>query len=66
MYEATPEDFNRLTGIRDGAGSGSGGPSGVFVARLQGLPYRVSQQDIVRRVWLVVICSLLGYKDSLL
>ena len=44
MYEATVEDFSRVAG---GGGGGGGGASNVFVARLQGLPYRVTEDEIV-------------------
>lgn len=40
------EDFNRVAGSGGGGGGGGGG-SNVFVARLQGLPYRVTGEEIV-------------------
>ena len=47
VYEATPDDFIRMTGVKNGMGGGGGGASGVCVARLQGLPYRVTEGEIV-------------------
>ncbi len=54
MYEAKPEDFKSMAMLSEGGGGGggSGGNSGgsgssVCVARLQGLPYRVTETEIV-------------------
>ena len=46
MYEASAEDFLRLAGVVGGANSGGGGDK-VYVARMQGLPYRATEMDIV-------------------
>ena len=40
MYETTPEDFLRLTGVQD--------RSDIAVVRMQGLLYRANEDDIVR------------------
>lgn len=34
-------------GGEDSEGSRGGAPSNIYVARIQGLPYRVTEQDIV-------------------
>lgn len=46
MYEASSEDFLHLAGVGDGANSGGGGDK-VYVARMQGLPYRATEMEIV-------------------
>ncbi len=58
VYESSPDDFSRLTGGSGGGGGGSGGggeggsgsgsgDSNVCVVRMQGLPYRVEETEIV-------------------
>ena len=53
VTKSSPEEFNKWTGIQDsmggggGGGTGGGGHGGVFIARLQGLPYRVTEEEIV-------------------
>ena len=42
------EDFVRVAGVGGGANSGGGGAKDkVFVARMQGLPYRATEIEIV-------------------
>ena len=48
MYDASAEDFLRLAGVGGGASLGGGGAKDkVFVARMQGLPYRATEMEIV-------------------
>ena len=49
MYEATVEDFLRLAGVGGGASSGGGGGAkdNIYVVRMQGLPYRATEMEIV-------------------
>ena len=48
VYEASVEDFLRLAGVGGGANSGGGGAKDkVYVARMQGLPYRATEMEIV-------------------
>ena len=45
VYETTPDDFLRLIGSQDSAPMHT---LDVAVARMQGLPYRANEEDIVR------------------
>ena len=51
VYEAKPDDFKTMAVVRGspsgGGGGGGGTGSSVSVARMQGLPYRVSENEIV-------------------
>ena len=44
VYSASREDFLRFAG----SGSGGGASDNVSIIRMQGLPYRASEEDIVR------------------
>ena len=46
VYEATVEDFLRVAGV--GSSGGGGGKDKVCVVRMQGLPYRASEEESVR------------------
>lgn len=48
MYETTPDDFLRITGPESTPIQGID----VGVIRMQGLPYRSNEEDIVREVWM--------------
>ena len=48
MYEAAPDDFLRLTGNQDSTPVHGGN---IAVVRMQGLPYRANEEDIVREEW---------------
>jgi len=53
VYEAKADDFKSMAVLSEtegGGGAGGGGAPGssVSVARLQGLPYRVTEEEIVR------------------
>ena len=47
VYEASVEDFLRLANVGGGASSGGTAKDKVYVARMQGLPYRASESEIV-------------------
>lgn len=44
VYSASREDFLRFAG----SGGGGGASDNVSIIRMQGLPYRASEEDIVR------------------
>ena len=48
MYETTPDDFLRLTGSEDSTPVHG---VNITVARMQGLPFRANEEDIVRKMW---------------
>ena len=53
VYEATVDDFLQQAGVGGGAssGGGSGGSKDtVYVVRMQGLPYRATETEIVSHV----------------
>ena len=45
VYETTPDDFLRLVGSKDSTPVHGGD---IAVVRMQGLPYRANEEDIVR------------------
>ena len=49
MYETTPDDFLRLTGSQDSTPMHG---VNIAVVRMQGLPYRSNEEDIVREMWI--------------
>ena len=49
MYETTPDDFLRLTGTQDSTPVHG---INIAVARMQGLPFRSNEEDIVREMWI--------------
>ena len=57
MYETTPDDFLRLTGSQDSTPVHG---VNIAVARMQGLPYRSNEEDIVRKMWIGGGCVGVG------
>ena len=48
MYETAPDEFLRLIGNQDSTPLHG---VNIGVVRMQGLPYRSNEEDIVREIW---------------